>query len=442
MTDHPDALTRLFRACEPSESLEPGDPRYVNLDEARGDQVVEAFERSIRRARPDAAEVKLFAGHRGVGKTSELLRLKSLLERDRTSDGLGRAFVVFYFDVGDSLDVNDLDFPDLLVATAKEVQEGIEKLQFPGTGAVTTYLKRVWSEIIEGLGAEVSISGAEVEIPKFGKLSLELRNRPNKRSVLREAIERHSTSLLEAVNDLLDTARAGARKSGFEGIVLIIDGLDKLVRRPVDDGASNSHERLFIDRSEQLASLHAHTIYTVPISLIYSPRCTSLEQTFGEFNQPVSMIRIRGEDRSSPTPETVGMRKMREMLERRCSHASTTMAAAFDDLSTADYLCEMTGGHPRHLMMFIQSAANGIDTLPITRAAAERAIRNYANSLRREIHDREWDALRTFATPRDDIPKDEIHQEMLYLLHVYEYMNGEPWYEVNPVVRILPKFTE
>lgn len=29
---------------------------------------------------------------------------------------------------------------------------------------------------------------------------------------------------------------------------------------------------------------------------------------------------------------------------------------------------------------------------------------------------------------------------MLFLLHIFEYMNGEPWYEVNPVVRTLHKF--
>lgn len=29
---------------------------------------------------------------------------------------------------------------------------------------------------------------------------------------------------------------------------------------------------------------------------------------------------------------------------------------------------------------------------------------------------------------------------MLFYLHVFEYMNGEPWYEVIPVLRTLPKF--
>ena len=109
-------ITRLYQACEPLESLHPDDPRWVDFDAVRGeDNVVDSFARDIRRARADGANVKLFSGHRGVGKTSELFRLKALLEKG----GDGRpGFVVVYCDVSDKLDVNDLDFPDLLVFVA------------------------------------------------------------------------------------------------------------------------------------------------------------------------------------------------------------------------------------------------------------------------------------------------------------------------------------
>jgi len=83
---------------------------------------------------------------------------------------------------------------------------------------------------------------------------------------------------------------------------------------------------------------------------------------------------------------------------------------------------------------------NVVNALPITRAAAEKAVRNYANSLLREIPDEFWPKLRAFRTPQQDMPKDETHQKMLYLLHVFEYMNGSPWYEVNPVIRNLDRF--
>jgi hypothetical protein len=131
---------------------------------------------------------------------------------------------------------------------------------------------------------------------------------------------------------------------------------------------------------------------------------------------------------------------MWEIIEARCRYAKVDVAEVFDERDTGLYLCEMTGGHPRHLMMFLQAAMNAVESLPITRAAAEKSVRNYANSLLREVPDEYWPKLHAFKTPQNDIPKDEAHQKMLLLLHVFEYMNGSPWYEVNPVIRTLARF--
>ncbi len=265
MPDLP-AITRLYQACEPLESLHPNDVRWVDFDAVRGDEnVVSLYARSLRRAKPDSSDFKLFTGHRGVGKTSELFRLKALLEEPNDSK---RGFLVVFGDVSDQLDVNDLDFPDLLVFVASLLQQQLSKAGLSGFDPVTTYLRRVWDDIRGMLGSQVELEKIEVDAG-FGKLTTELRNRPNSRGLLREAVEKHSTSLLNAVNDLLSSAQAAAHIADHSGLVLIIDGLDKLVRRDLGNG-NNTHDRLFIDRSEQLASLKAHTIYTVPISLIYS----------------------------------------------------------------------------------------------------------------------------------------------------------------------------
>lgn len=439
MSDVPDAITRLFRACEPNEPLHPTDARYVNCDEVRGQNLVELYVRSLRRADPARPEIKLFAGHRGVGKTSELNRLKALLEEPRSKHNPHVPFRVLYLDASDKLDLNDLDLPDLLTFIAAEVLRQLAEQKVPGFKPVSTLIKRVWEDITRTLKSDIAIKEAEVTAG-FGSLTLELKNRPNSRQKLRQAIELHSTSLLEAVNDLLQTANVKLRQKGQEGLVLLVDGLERLVLRPLSDSGVTTHDRLFLDRSEQLASLKAHTIYTVPISLFYSSRCADLEQTFGEHNVPVPMIRLHEKPNAKVRPDAPGMRKLREMVVARCSYAEVKFEDAFDAPATADYLCEMTGGHPRHLLMFLQAAMNAIESLPITRAAAGKAVSNYANSLLREVPDSFWPKLRTFNAAQDDMPKDELHQRMLFLLHVFEYMNGRPWYEVNPVLRTLDRF--
>jgi hypothetical protein len=437
MTQPLDDLTRLYRACEPNMPVQPPDPRYVNCDDVRGENLVETLARSLRLSSPEQPECKLFAGHRGVGKTSELLRLKGLLDKENVPGS--PPFQVIFADVGTSLDVNDLDLPDLLVFTAAEVQKQLKAAQIPGFTATSQLLQRWWDDLKELLGSNVTIKEASIDV-QFGKLALELRNRPSARSMLRNEIERQATNLIDAVNDLLLNAVVHLRAAGKAGLVVIIDGLDKLVYRRLDGGQTNTHDRLFLDRSEQMASLQAHTIYTVPISLFYSPRCAQLEQTFGEFNRPVAMIRVRGDGNAVPAHDTLGMQKLWEMVKARCDYASVNIDNAFESEETCQYLCQMTGGHPRHLMMFLQSAITRLSELPITRRAAERAVADYANSLSREVPTEFWPSLRAFDQPGDTIPKDEMHQQMLLYLHVFEYMNGQPWYEVNPVLRTLPQF--
>jgi hypothetical protein len=318
-----DPISRFVQACNPSEALEPTDPRYVDFDEARGGNVVDRIVRAFRRAnKPDC---KLFAGHRGIGKTSELKRLQSILEQ---AGGGAPPFLVVFVDATRQLDSNDLDFPDLLVLLAGELQKQLRSAAVPGFTGTTTYLKRLWDDLLGLLGKEIRIESADVELP-FGSLALEFRNRPTQRMRLRENVESMATDLLHAVNQLLDEANAALRASGRAGLVLIVDGLDKISRRRLEDGG-NTHDRLFIDRSEHLSSLRTHTLYTVPISMFYSPRCAVLEQSFGEFNTPISMVRIRGEGRSEATTDTIGMQKLWEMLDLRCKYAGVKIAEAFD----------------------------------------------------------------------------------------------------------------
>lgn len=428
-------ITRFFQQCEPTESMHPSDPRWVDFDDVRGEEnVVKAYARSLRRAKSAVWDVKLFSGHRGVGKTSELFRLQKMLEEPQGDD---RGFIVLYCDVTEELDLNDLDFPDLLVFVAAQLQSQLpEKLG--AFNSVTSYIERVWDDLKVALTSKVSISEVEVNVG-FGKLATEIRNQPNARAELREAVERHHTSLLTAVNDILVAADVAARREGFSGLVLIVDGLDKLVYKALD-GGRNTHDRLFIERSEQLLDLKVHSIYTVPISLIYSPSFGQLESTVGEHNTPVSMIRLRPDRSASITPDSPGMQKLIEMVSLRCEQAEVDINDVFEDPGVLHYLCEMSGGHPRHLLMFLQSACNELDDLPVTKRAAERAIRKYANSLSREVPDEAWLKLKAFDAPQSDIPKDSLHQSMLLLAFVFEYMNGEIWYEVNPVLKTLDRF--
>jgi hypothetical protein len=73
-------ITRIYRACDPVESVGPSDPRWVDLDAARGNfGVVGNISRCLRLADPDKSDISLLSGHIGVGKTSALMQLVETL---------------------------------------------------------------------------------------------------------------------------------------------------------------------------------------------------------------------------------------------------------------------------------------------------------------------------------------------------------------------------
>jgi len=169
-------ITRFYQQCQPLESLHPDDPRWVDFDAVRGEEnVVQTYARSLRRASADRPDFKLFSGHRGVGKTSELYRLQALLER-RIGDSKG--YVVLYCDVTEQLDLNDLDLPDLLIFLAAQLQIQLPK-RLDGFSATTVYLKRVWEDLSSLLTTKVAVTGVEVD-SGFAKLTTEFRNQPSR----------------------------------------------------------------------------------------------------------------------------------------------------------------------------------------------------------------------------------------------------------------------
>ncbi|PYS84024.1 MAG: hypothetical protein DMF67_07085 [Acidobacteria bacterium] len=105
-------LRDAYNAANPTEPLSPGDPRYVDCTDVRGDEdTVRKMFRIISFS--DKPTHQLFTGHRGCGKSTELLRLKERLEGDK--------FYVVYFAADEDLDANDLTYTDLLLSVARRV---------------------------------------------------------------------------------------------------------------------------------------------------------------------------------------------------------------------------------------------------------------------------------------------------------------------------------
>jgi hypothetical protein len=90
----------------------------VNFASWRGDEhIVDIIAQCIiwaNQAQPIRYLKQLVAGHRGCGKSTELLLLKDRLERE--------GYFVVYFDSALEVDMNDVDYADILLATMRQLE--------------------------------------------------------------------------------------------------------------------------------------------------------------------------------------------------------------------------------------------------------------------------------------------------------------------------------
>jgi len=110
-------------ACELT-PLQGGDERWVDFKKIRGADVQERFKRLL--IKPASAKDNFshitFAGHRGCGKSTELLQVSEALRENR--------FFVVYCQANEELDISDIEYSDLLLAASKVLVEEVGQ-KFP-----------------------------------------------------------------------------------------------------------------------------------------------------------------------------------------------------------------------------------------------------------------------------------------------------------------------
>lgn len=424
-------IARVYRQCDPARPLEPGDPRYVPCENTRGEgDLIAQLTNAIRWS--ETPLHLLFSGHRGGGKSTELLRLqKNLAEPPEGED----PFFVVYFEADqEDIDVNDVDFPDLLLAIIRQVGKALrERIKVE---LRPTWLSRFMGDLKEFLGKEVEFEQLELDA-QIAKFTATIKSSPDARLKIREALEPNISNLIQAANDLLDEAVIGIKGKGYRDLALIVDNLDRIVLRDLEGGIT-THERLFLNRGSQLHALRCHVVYTLPISMVYSPKATALLNIFGRDPAVLPMVKVASQDDSDNSD---GMEALRKIILKRLNVAGITQwMSAFDSLDTWNYLCRMSGGHLRNLLILIRSACTAAGTLPLNRRVIEQAVRGISNDFERALnHPDFFKTLRTIDQTKE-LPGSKDDQMLLYNLSVLEYLNGEVWYVVNPAVKALEKF--
>jgi hypothetical protein len=423
-----DLVRRVYREFGKSPLLAwQQESLYVDLDQARGNPyVVGRLERTIRL--PDQPTCQVLAGHRGSGKSTEIIRLKNELESGDPP------FVAIYVEADEDIDRNDVDFPDVLIAVVRQLttqlksREGIDLRP----GLFTTCFRRLQKVL-----TEINLDSFELNAGVV-KLAGQMKASPDARLEIRKIMEPDTSNWLSAANEVIDLAVLELRKKGKAGLVVLMDDLDKMIVREHSAGGCKTDEYLFVNRAAQLTAFNCHVVYTMPLSLAYSHQEQAIKSSYGGhvFVVPMTRVTARPPDKGS---YALGVEKFREIIARRLRAAKAEGTEVFASERVCDALIALSGGQPSELMSLVREAIIA-HALPIDDKSLERAKsegrREYARQLRKD----HWPVIEEIRATGSLLRTEEneaLFRELLESRAILQYANGDEWYGLNPMVAAL-----
>ena len=345
----------------------------------------------------------LFAGQRGSGKTTELLRV--------VHDTRG-TLLPLYTDL--ELSPERAAIPDILGALGAGMCRRLneEKVQISeGTArSLSAWFKETLKVPVD---EKTNITGL---LELFNKLSEKLRRRDG-RPELASAVESRREELIQRFGAMAQDARA---RTGRE-VLLIVDGLEKL---PPAAAAQ------FLLESGML-ELEFKCICTMPFPLLHSAEFRSLRQSFDMISlQPLSEV-----GQAALSLKSGGVLDLRDIVDRRIGRDLLDGAAQ-------DLLLLNSGGNPGDLLRFagnccLRSSMKGKTRIDI--GVVDGVLEDHRLEMKRFLTAEEWQKLGQVFRERGLAP-DELLNSLLDSGAVLEYPGRRDMYMVHPA--LLPVLKE
>lgn len=411
------------------------DKYYYDLSKVRNTGAIKNVEFTLNAAiKAKKTETILFTGHRGGGKTTELKKLATKLQEK---------YFIIYFMIDEELDINDARYTDLYLVIIKQVEQQLREhkisLDQKLLDSFGNWFKEITQETEETVEKSVSIDagsqlGNNLPIPFLAKLWIKLlaqiKGSNKSKKTIRDTLEKDISRLKADINALL---RDGAEKlkakfPNYTGILVIVDNLDRV---PVNVG-----DHLFFDYAAQLQELDCNIIYTVPISVVYSPN--NLAETFNQSPNILPMVNIY-QYNSQSNPQDLNLKYNPNYLKAMASIIAkrVNINILFQSQKDLFKIAAASGGHVRQLMRIMRiacshAASNNNDK--INNHDVEYAIKQEQFSFERTIPSEHYQTLAEVYIKKN-LENNEIAQKVLYNTSVLEYNGTNRWNYVNPVIQ-------
>ncbi|NJK39400.1 MAG: ATP-binding protein [Oscillatoriales cyanobacterium RM1_1_9] len=445
-------FTAFYKATNPSKTLNLVDQSdrqfYIDFSRVRGQEIIEQLKAQITLFSPDEPTCQLFTGHIGCGKSTELSNLRA--------DLIQAGCHVVYFESDQDLEMNDVDVADILLAIARQVDESLRASQICLQPSRLQELLQGAAKLLnsEVRGVNVGTPGIPGVLPQgkigvkenqgqfslslgIGEITTQAKQSPELRSLLRDYLEPRTKLVIDAINqELIEPAILKLKQQGYQGLVVIVDNLDRLELSSKSWGRPQP-EYLFVDRGEQLRQLNCHVVYTMPLVLRFSSDIVRLTSRFGTEPLVLPMVPVQHRD-GNPCLE--GMALLKQMVLVRAFPHLTPEARLQRLPEIVEFpeilhrLCQVSGGHVRELLGLVRDWIMFERKLPLSSKGLEQVIRDRANKMALPITDQHWELLKRVHRTQS-LSGFEEYRILLRSLFVYEYYDDRgSWFAVNPIL--------
>ena len=353
-----------------------------------------------------------FSGHRGCGKSTELLHILSHAD-------IQKKFWPIIFSIRDETDIVDLDYRDVLLAIGSrmyrtytknggEIPEQLLKQLNSWKGKVEQEIRTVLA------GASVYEYGASLDA-FFINAGMKMKLDPKTRVELRQVFEKDITGLIEVINAI--TAAIVKREKRIP--LLLIDDMDK----PDIDKAT----AIFHDRREIMMQPDCVIVYTVSSALFYSKEFDAIRDR-AIFLPNINLHPFR-------EPE----RHLLDGYNTMQRFANVRMNPSLIDVQALEDAITYSGGVFREMARIVRSSigyARRRKAVRVELPDVDLAATEIRNEYRR-ILDRNDLAYLRKVFENNRLEYNERLRPLLQLLAILEYRDTENWCDVHPVLRKL-----
>lgn len=351
-----------------------------------------------------------FSGHRGCGKSTELLHLLS--NRD-----IQKKYWPINFSIREETDIIDLDFRDVLLAIGSRLFLEYRKQGGELPDQLLIELNG-WQGKVEKQTSTILKGRTEYEIGAsiaafFVNAGLKMKLEPATRIELRQIVEKDITGLIAIINHIA----AAIYKQEHRIPLILIDDMDK----PDLDRA----RAIFHDHREIMLQPNCAIVYTVSSALFYSKEFDAIR------DQALFLpnINLRTANDSIKHLQE-GYRTLEKFVTVRME-ASLIQAPALDQAIT------YSGGVFREQARIIRTAigrARRRKTTQIELDDVEWAANEIRNEYRRIL---DKDDLKLLKNVHDNkrLEYSDRLRALLQVLALLEYRDEENWCDVHPALR-------